>query len=57
MKTVILFVLAIAALSIYLASCSQAKSDDLRIELLKAPDNSQCYVILQGADVRGGNCK
>lgn len=41
-----------------LTSCGKANGDDKPTVLqINAPDGSNCYVIMQGAQAIGGNCR
>jgi hypothetical protein len=51
MKTLLIVLLS-------LSGCASATGDSgATVQVLNAPDGSRCYAIMQGAEVRGGNCK
>ena len=42
-----------------LSACSSAKSEDIHVELMSAPDASgtTCYVLMQNGEAKGLSCK
>jgi hypothetical protein len=46
-----------AIIALLLSSCAPARSDDVHIQMTIAPDGTQCYIIMQNGEARGGNCK
>lgn len=51
------FCVILGALSAYIASCGQAKSDDISVHTIQAADGTICYYIVQSGEARGVSCK
>lgn len=47
----------VIALSLLMASCGSAQSDDKHIEFLNAPDGTVCLVAVQNNEIKGLTCR
>ncbi len=43
-------------LTMALVACTPAKSSQIDVQVLTAPDGARCYAIVQDGQVRGGSC-